>query len=254
MSTLGSTVRLRTPDPPDDRGTHEGRPYWLWLPRSEPPWPAMVILHGAGSSKESHADFGRACAAAGWAAVSFDQRGHGESDDEMSPAALGDVGRMAGLLASFDGVDGERICVRGSSMGGYLAIHAAATEPAIAGVIAICPATEDGLRRGLRDGDFAMRADVSALDAWLGEHDLRQAVAQLGDKPLILMHARGDDRVPYAWSEELNEAAGAGCRLLILPGGHHRSVQHDPELQATGLRWLGRALATRAGGGANGPG
>ena len=142
----------------------------------------------------------------------------------------------------------NRICVRGSSMGGYLAIHAAATERAIAGAIAICPATEDGLRRGLRDGDFDMRADVPALDAWLGEHDLRQAVAQLGDKPLILMHARGDDRVPYAWSEELGAAAGDNCRLLILPGGHHRSAQHDPELQATGLRWLGRALASRAGG------
>jgi fermentation-respiration switch protein FrsA (DUF1100 family) len=240
-------VRLRTPEPPDDRGVHEGRPYWLWLPPTEPPWPAIVILHGAGSGKESHADFGRACAASGWAAVSYDQRGHGESEDRMSPAALGDVARMAGLLAAREGVDPARICVRGSSMGGYLAIQAAATEEAIAGAIAICPATEEGLRRGLRDGDFDMRADVPALDAWLGEHDLRQAAASLGDKPLILMHARGDDRVPYAWSEELHSHAGDASRLLILPGGHHRSVQHDPELQTTGLRWLERALAARSG-------
>ena len=63
-------------------------------------------------------------------------------------------------------------------------------------MIAICPATEEGLRRGLRDGELEMRADVGALDAWLGEHDLGEAVAQLGGKPLILLHARGDERVP----------------------------------------------------------
>lgn len=234
-------MRLRTPEPPDDRGEHQGRPYWLWMPRSDPPWPAVVILHGAGSSKESHADFGRACAGFGWAAISYDQRGHGDGTEPMTPAVLGDVGRMAAFLASHEGVDERRVCVRGSSMGGLLAIHAAATERGIAGAIAICPASEDGLRRGLRDG-FAMRADVPALDAWLGEHDLREAVAALGDKPLILMHARGDDRVPYTWSEELHSHAGEACRLLIVPGGHHRSVQHDPELQATSLRWLGRAL------------
>jgi fermentation-respiration switch protein FrsA (DUF1100 family) len=208
----------------------------------------MVILHGAGSSKESHADFGRACAGLGWAAVSFDQRGHGESEDRMSPAALGDVGRMASLLASFDGVDTARICVRCSSMGGYLAIHAGATEAALAGVVAICPASDDGLRRGLRDGSLEMRADVEELDAWLAEHDLRHAVAELGDKPLVLMHARGDDRVPYTWSEELYGHASEPSRLLIVPGGHHRSVQHDPELQATSLRWMGRALRDGARG------
>jgi len=204
----------------------------------------MVILHGAGSGKESHGDFGRLCAASGWAAVSYDQRGHGEGTDRMSPAALADVGRMATFLATREGVDPGRVCVRGSSMGGYLAIHAAATEDRLAGAIAICPASEDGLRRGLRDGSLEMRADVDALDAWLSEHDLREAVAELGPKPLILLHARGDERVPYAWSEELYARARSAdaARLVILPGGHHRSVQHDPELQAMALRWLARAL------------
>lgn len=241
---MAGAVRLRTPDAPDDRGVYEGRPFWLWLPRTAPPWPAMVILHGAGSSKESHADFGRLCAAQGWAALSYDQRGHGESDDVMGPAALADVGRMAAMIAARDGVDPRRVCVRGSSMGGYLAIHAAATERRLAGAIAICPASEEGLRRGLRDGSLAMRADVEALDAWLAEHDLREAVGELSPKPLILLHARGDERVPHTWSEELFARAGGGgaSKLVILPGGHHRSVQHDPELQATALRWLERAL------------
>jgi fermentation-respiration switch protein FrsA (DUF1100 family) len=202
----------------------------------------MVILHGAGSAKENHADFGRLCAANGWAAISYDQRGHGESGDEMAPGAVADVGRMATLLASVDGVDGDCVCARGSSMGGWMAIHAAATDPAVAGVIAICPASEEGLRRGLRAGRFEMRADVAALDAWLGEHDLRDAVARIAPRPLVLLHARGDEQVPSEWSEELYAHAGDPRKILIVPGGHHRSVQHDPELQVTALRWLAREL------------
>ena len=246
-------MRLRTPDAPDDRGIHEGRPVWLWEPDSAPPWPAMVIVHGAGSAKESHADFGRACAANGWAALSYDQRGHGESTDAMTPAALGDVGRMAALLAARPGVDAARVCVRGSSFGGYMAIHAAATERGIAGAIAICPASEEGLRRGLRDGTLDFRADAEALVAWLGEHDLREAVGAMDRKPLMLLHAQGDERVPYGWSEELYARAGQSSRLLVLPGGHHRSIQHDPELQATALRWLRKALDGEGGRRRTGP-
>jgi hypothetical protein len=202
----------------------------------------MVILHGAGSRKENHADFARACLERGWAALTFDQRGHGDSEDEMAPAALGDVGRMARLLAATEGVDPGRICVRGSSMGGWMAIHGAATSTDIAGAIAICPAGEEHLARALRRGELEMRADEAALGAWLGEHDVREAAALMGSKPLIILHARGDEQIPYAFSEELHARAEEPRRLIVLPGGHHRSVQHDAELQGVALRWLERAL------------
>jgi alpha-beta hydrolase superfamily lysophospholipase len=231
---------------PADIGLHEGRPYMLWLPESPPPWGAMVILHGAGSRKENHGDFGRACAASGWAALAYDQRGHGESDDLMSPEALTDVARMARFLAEVEGLDGSRICVRGSSMGGFMAIQAAATSDAIAGAIAICPAGAEHLARGLESRDLAMRIDpagADALAAWLAEHDLRQAVELMGAKPLLLIHARGDDQIPADWSEELHARAAEPRKLILLPGGHHRSAQHDAELHGLALRWMDRKLA-----------
>ena len=52
------------------------------------------------------------------------------------------------------------------------------------------------------------------------------------------MHARGDEQVPYTVSEQLYEAAHEPKRLLLLPGGHHRSVQHDLELQATSRKFI----------------
>jgi uncharacterized protein len=237
--------RLPATRAPSAGGEHRGRPYLLWLPESDPPWPGMVIIHGAGSRKENHADFARACAAAGWVALAYDQRGHGASSDGMSPEAAEDAGRMACLLADMDGVDGRRVCVRGSSMGGFIAIHAAARSPAIAGVVAICPASEEHLLSGLASGELEMRIGEQArgdFGAWLAEHDLRDATRLLGAKPLLLIHASGDERIPSEWSEELYANAAPPRKLIVLPGGHHRSAQHDPELQGVSLRWLERGL------------
>jgi fermentation-respiration switch protein FrsA (DUF1100 family) len=244
----------RTVPGPTETGVHDGRPYLLWLPESPPPWPGMLILHGAGSRKENHGDFGRACAASGWAGLAFDQRGHGESEDAMTPAALADVVKMAHFLARIEDVDGSRVCVRGSSMGGFMAIQGTATSDAIAGTIAICPAGAEHLMRGLRNGSLEMRmqqADEASLEAWLAEHDLRQAVELMGSKPLLLIHARGDDQIPFDWSEELYARARDPRKLILLPGGHHRSAQHDAELHGIALRWLERNLGFLGRGGAS---
>jgi fermentation-respiration switch protein FrsA (DUF1100 family) len=227
---------------PVEREFLDGLAYLLWLPESEPPWPGIVIVHGAGSCKENHSDFGRLAADSGWAALAYDQRGHGESLGEMSPGAIDDAGEMARLLCARDEVDPTRVCVRGSSMGGFVAIRAAAASDAIAGAIAICPAGERMLAEALRREPLEMRADRAALEPWLQEHDLRDAVEQIGAKPLLLLHARGDDEVPADFSEELYERAAEPRKLIIVPGGHHRSVQHDAELQSVTLRWLRRNL------------
>ena len=126
-------------------------------------------------------------------------------------------------------------------MGGFLAIAAAGYTGASA-VIAICPASAEGLRRGLSAGGLGFGADRDSLDRLLAAHDLHHAVGSLA-VPLLLLHAEGDEQVPVEHSRELAErATHPQSRLIAVPGGHHRSVQHDPELQAISLRWLGRAL------------
>jgi fermentation-respiration switch protein FrsA (DUF1100 family) len=111
-------------------------------------------------------------------------------------------------------------------------------------VIAICPANEEDLARGVRQGRFEMRAgDPVDLEAWLAAQDVGQAVERIEGRPLILMHAEGDTQVPSEHSEELYERAGEPRKLVIIAGGAHTTVQHDPELQSTALRWLERELA-----------
>jgi len=231
---------------PDEIGRRDGLAYSLWLPSGSAPAGAVVILHGAGSCKENHHDFARAAVAAGLAAVAFDQRGHGESDGPMDDRALDDVAGMARLARDAAGTGRVPLGLRGSSMGGYLAIVAARAARAQA-VVAICPASAEGLARGLRAGRLGFDADAEALGRLLAAHDLHAAVAALRDVPLLLLHAEGDEQVPVEHSRELAAAAAhPASRLLTVPGGHHRSVQHDPELQALSLRFLQRAFAAAA--------
>src|SRR3954452_11390617 len=219
--------------PPEDRARHSGLSYALFLPEGEPR-ASVLILHGASSAKESHYDFARNCRACGFAALAFDARGHGESEGALGAGVLDDLAALATRLPA-----GVPIALRGSSMGGYLAIVGAERVGARA-VVAICPASAEMLRRGLANESFEFRADARALDAFLAEHDEMLAAEQL-DAALLLLHAEGDERVPVEHSRELERAARR-ARLIAVRGGHHRSVQHDGELQGEALRWLDKVL------------
>ncbi len=64
--------------------------------------------------------------------------------------------------------------------------------------------------------------------------------------PVLLLHAEGDEQVPVQHSRELEpHLSHPASRLIVVPGGHHRSIQHDDELQAVSLRFLDRALSEK---------
>jgi uncharacterized protein len=233
---------LRSAPEPPELGKRDGLAYALFRP-PEDPAAGIVIVHGAGSAKESHFDFARAARAHGLAALAFDARGHGESGGRFGTGAFHDVVSMCELLREH----APSIAIRGSSLGGFCAIHGAVLDGDIAAVVAICPAPEDLLLRGLRSGrldDF--EADREALEPWLETLSLSHAAKALSPgTALLVMHAQGDEQVPYTLSQELYREAGEPKRLLIVPGGHHRSLQHDGEFQAESLRFIGRAVEDR---------
>jgi uncharacterized protein len=238
-----------TVDLPREVAEHAGLSYSLWLPKDDRPRAGVVVLHGAGSCKENHHDFARAAMASGLAAIVFDNRGHGESAGPMDGRALEDVVAMAELLRShLQGDHAAPIALRGSSMGGYLALVCAEAARAAA-VVAICPAGAEGLRRGLKERRFTFAADEAAVDAFLAAHDERDAIAAL-EVPVLLLHAEGDEQVPVEHSRELARLTRhPASRLIAVPGGHHRSVQHDPDLRAASVRFLIRALGPGRSGG-----
>src|SRR4051794_17809212 len=167
------TVRAQ---PPVETGTTDGLAWARFGVERGEPAGGVVILHGAGSRKESHFDFARACAGGRLAALAFDARGHGESEGALDGRAIDDVARMADLLRERAGV--EAIGLRGSSMGGYLAL-VAAREARAGAVVAICPATAVGLSVGVRGQRFDARTDRDSVVALLGEHDETESARAL---------------------------------------------------------------------------
>ena len=231
---------------PPELGARDGLAYALFLPREEAE-AGVVILHGADSAKESHFDFARAAQDAGIAALAYDARGHGRSEGAFGTGALDDALAMCDLLRTH----APQVALRGSSMGGFCAIHAAAMDVRVAAVVAISPAPEDFLVRGLRSDrleEFEVE-DRELVEEWLGSLSLAGAVESLGPQTaLLLLHAEADEQIPYTVSKELYAAAREPKRLLVFPGGHHRSLQHDGEVQGVSLQFIAEAVRRRRSG------
>lgn len=55
-------------------------------------------------------------------------------------------------------------------------------------------------------------------------------------------HAAGDEVVPWQWSRVLHGLSPHPRHLRVALGGHHRSLQHDPAVQADTVAFLERHL------------
>ncbi len=100
---------------------------------------AVVLRHGAGSTRTDTLDHAVALAEQGYGVLMMDARGHGLSSGRaMDFGWYGDEDIRAGVdvLASQPEVDPGRIGVVGLSMGGEEAIGAAAADPRIRAVVA----------------------------------------------------------------------------------------------------------------------
>ena len=111
-----ATIGLSAPAGPRLAGS-------LW---SAPPGsPGVVVVPGLGSSRGNHADMAETLQASGIAALALDLRGHGDSDGRLDSGAPDDV--VAGLTALAERGHAP-LGIRGSSMGGLLALHVAARD------------------------------------------------------------------------------------------------------------------------------
>lgn len=183
--------------------------------------PGVVIVPGFGSSKENHADFAGLLSELGMAVLALDVRGHGDSGGELGPGAADDVHAAIDALAARGH---RRIGLRGSSMGGMLALMAAAGDRRVEAVVAICPARPDRFADRLGQ-EWARRLDVVGACA-------RGGVAR------GFWHATGDDTVPWGHTFLLAGASPAPVRLRVAMGGGHRTLQHDPAVMAETAEFL----------------
>jgi alpha-beta hydrolase superfamily lysophospholipase len=226
----------------------------LYLPKSasaQKRVPAVIVCHGLGSKKENHLTFAEYMAEQGFASLTFDWRGHGESAGNLDDHALDDVSAAIAYLNRRPEVDKSRLAVRATSMGAYLALQAAAVDSRIKAVVAIAPATEEVLRMGAapvkagRDAiDYAQGARIQRkpLMAWLDKQDILKAVPKIAPRAVMFVQCKGDEVIPYQATERLFAAAGEPRKLLLLEDGHHRFAQQDGTVSRLTMEWLREVL------------
>jgi alpha-beta hydrolase superfamily lysophospholipase len=98
--------------------------YDLYEPDGSPPpggWPAVLVLHGLGGSKDDMAPIGEALAAHGYAALAYSARGQGTSTGNLElagPTEVADERAMEQWLAGLPEVSDTQIGAWGVSYGG----------------------------------------------------------------------------------------------------------------------------------------
>ena len=192
---------------------------------------------------------GEQAAAAGLAALTFDFRGHGESQGAMGPDGWRDVVAAGGRLLSESGA--PWLSARGASMGGCLLLLAARARPALfRSLVLLCPADGESLLAGLdeftpRTGEaaggpkgraYSGRFDEAALRPFLERLDL-VAVAR-GLPRVLLAHARDDDDVPFSHSERLARALAPPKEFIRLDEGGHHGPGRSPKVARATIDWV----------------
>ncbi|HZJ03195.1 MAG TPA: alpha/beta fold hydrolase, partial [Thermoleophilia bacterium] len=214
----------------------------------EPPRSAVIVGHGAGSHRGRHDAFCRAACAAGMIVLAIDFRGHGESTGELDGPAHHDILSAAALLRSHQLVDGRRVCYRGSSMGGYYGLQAAA-DAGLAAAVLVCPASEEVLlaridrtddlaeTESLSERGLALRLDADGMREYLVGRPSLEAARHV-TCPMFLLHARGDSVVPLGHTLAVAEALSGPVDLKIVGEGDHSSIQGSQEMHEVTVRWL----------------
>ena len=199
------------------------------------PGPAVVVLHGWGSSASDLLAAAPELVAAGLSTLLIDARGHGRSDrvDFMSmPRFAEDLEVAVAWLRREPRVDAARVGVIGHSVGAGACLLAAATDPRIGAVVAISamahPAELIRSSRGLRPAphrvaDRVLHTIEHAIGHPFDSFAPIRTIARI-DAPTVIVHGTRDRTVPPRDAARLVDAAGGRALLRLIPGAGHRSI------------------------------
>lgn len=209
----------------------DGASHLLWVYRSaygaEAPW--VLFLHGNGANVTTSINVARChqLSLLGLNVVAVEYPGFGESPGEPSEPAMVAAAQAAWRWLTADiGVPKPRVAIYGWSLGSGIATQLASE-------------VEEGAL--VLEGAFTSVADRAGEEyPWLPVSLLlrhpfasRDRIGAAGS-PLLLLHARDDDIVPFAHGERLLAAARGLRQLVPLAGGHvyPNLVSEDAYLRA----------------------
>jgi pimeloyl-ACP methyl ester carboxylesterase len=209
---------------------------------SADPRGTIFILHGIQDEKElgPYVMFREMLVHEGYRVIQLDFRGHGRSTGDW--ITYGAVERHD-LVQVLDALESQHLIVGnvgviGISYGGAIAIQWAAIDPRVRAIVAIEPFTtlreiaHDGAgfvlgpaRSLFSDGDINHCVDLAGQFASFNpdDADTLSAIAQTR-APILLIHSRDDQFIPYHESERLHSAATDHSKLILVDGSSHFDI------------------------------
>lgn len=172
-----------------------------------------------------------------------------EAAFQRYPDALALVPTAMSFLSRYPLVDGGRLAVAGSGLGGDLALRAAAADRQVKAVLALAPLLQE--RSALAGFGLLCEMTYPEALAWRLDGRRRQLVHHLNaieatregtQKPGLVLHGSQDGivRVPEVQAQ-LSEANPA-LDLRTVSGEGHVSLARSSQVRALGAQWLANHL------------
>jgi uncharacterized protein len=218
-----------------------------WLFRAPAPRRGLLVyLHGISDNRQGGAGIARRYGPLGWDVLAYDQRAHGESQGDACTYGFHEKADLARALDELPLQAGAgRVVVLGMSLGGSVALQAAAADPRVRAVVAVAPFSD--LERIARErAPFFVREGDLRAALRLAEMEGRFQVAAVSPVrlapqvrvPVLLVHGAEDKETRPAHSRALDAALGGPHELVLVPGATHGTVLSAPASWAAISRFL----------------
>jgi uncharacterized protein len=197
---------------------------------AEPRRGSLVYLHGVADNRRSARDVIRRFLPRGFDVVAYDSRANGES---TGGACTYGFYEKQDLRRVIDALSPSPVVLLGGSLGGAVALQAAAGDPRVSAVVAVETFSDLRTIAIERAPSFFSRGAIRRgllLAEWLGRFTVDdvspvRAAVRL-TIPVLLVHGDADTETPTAHSRRVAAALAGPKRLLLVPGaGHNQSLR-----------------------------
>ena len=191
--------------------------------RGKPARGLVIIFHGNAGNISHRLDYLRMFHDLGFASLIIDYRGYGRSSGKASEeGSYVDANTVWHHATQALGYPSGRIVVFGESLGGAVATHLASAGQPAALVLA---------------STFTSIPDLGAeIYPWLPirllariRYDSRDRLSQV-NSPVLVIHSRQDDIIPFAHGERLFAVARAPKLFMEIKGGHNEGFVFGREI------------------------
>ena len=218
--------------------TYDGLKLNCWFVRQKKKAHGTIIfLHGVGDCKIAGVPFARSLYDRGFNIFLYDSRQHGESEGYYCTYGFyekHDVSAIISYLQTRTDVKIGKIGIYGTSMGGAVAIQAAAIDPRIVCVVsegsytALRVVFVDYQKRIIKLPWHFLR-NIALVQSQKMANFKARLVAPLEDikrvhVPVLIVHGKNDSFIRSDYSTLLYEAANKPKQLLLIEGAGHNDV------------------------------